>query len=90
MGIYWCAIDEYTKEKIEPPLNFCIKSPGIFHPANPFAGMVMMMNSFGYTFELINDADWEGPYYSNEYKNITDEVYKKYLEYFPYINMVKS
>jgi hypothetical protein len=83
MGIYWCAIDEHRKEKIEPPLDFSIKAPGFFHPNSPFPGMVMMMNYFGGNFTLINDADWEGPYYSDEYKDITQEVYEKYIKYFP-------
>lgn len=82
MGIYWCVIDEKTKEKFSPPGKFSIKSPGIFHPISPFPGMVMMMNSYGYNFELINDSDWEGPYYSSDYKDITDKVYQMYIEQF--------
>lgn len=84
MGIYWCAIDEKRKEKIEPPLDFSIKTPGIFHPTSPFPGMVMMMNSFGFNFQLINDAGMEDEYYSDEYKDITDEVYQKYLSFWPW------
>lgn len=84
MGIYWCVIDDYKKQKFEPPLHFSIKSPGIFHPTSPFPGMVMMMNYFGNNFYLINDAHCEGPYYQKEYEDITNEVYKKYLEYFPW------
>ncbi len=84
MGIYWCAIDLHSKKKIEPPLDFSIKSPGFFHPNSPFPGMVMMMNSFGHQFEIINDSDCQGPYYDDKYENITEEVYKKYLDYFPW------
>jgi hypothetical protein len=82
MGIYWCAIDEYRKEKIKPPANFSNKSPGLFHPNSPFPGIVIMMNTFGNNFEIINDSDWEGPYYDNSYEDITEKVYKKYLDYF--------
>lgn len=82
MGIYWAAVDYDEKEIIHPPGDFCIKIPGIFHPDNPFPGMVIMMNTFGYNFEMINDCDWEGPYYSEQFKDITDQVYEKYLTYF--------
>ncbi len=83
MGIYWCAIDKYEKEKINPPKDFSIKTPGLFHPKSPFPGMVMMKNAYGFNFQLVNDSDWEGPYYDDQYKDITEEVYAQYLEKFP-------
>ncbi|MFI0477793.1 MAG: hypothetical protein ACH349_01520 [Candidatus Rhabdochlamydia sp.] len=83
MGIYWCAMDEERKEQFEPPKDFSNKTPGIFHPHSPFPNMVMMMNSFGCRFELVNDCD-EDRYYDVSYKDITEEVYKKYLDYFPW------
>ncbi len=84
MGIYYCAIDEKSKERINPPKGFSVKSPGIFHPTNPFPNMIVMMNLYGYSFKIINDGDWEGPFYNSEYKDITDDVYKKYLDLFPW------
>lgn len=84
MGIYWCAIDENSKEKIMVPLEFNNKIPGLFHPSSPFSGMVIMMNSYGHNFMLINDCDWEGPYYDDSYKDVTMDVYKRYIEYFPW------
>ncbi len=83
MGIYWCAMDHKTKEKFEPPLDFSIKSPGIFHPTSPFPNMIIMMNSFGANFELVNDC-CEHIYYDEKYKDITDQVYQKLLDYFPF------
>jgi hypothetical protein len=83
MGIYWYAIDFDSNEKITPPKDFSINTPGIFHPTNPFPNMVMMMNSLGSRFELINDCN-ENIYSDAEYKDITDEVYFRYLQYFPW------
>lgn len=83
MGIYYCVIDSQAKKRFEPPRDFSIKEPGIFHPTNPFPNMVMMMNSFGYNFRLCNDTGDE-EYYRNDCEDITDEVYEKYLSYFPW------
>lgn len=82
MGIYWCSVDDHLKQRIEPPRGFSIKSPGIFHPRSPFPGMVMMMNSRGNNFELINDGGWDERYY--EYIDITEIVYQEYLQEFPW------
>lgn len=85
MGIYYCAADENTKEMFDSPKNFSIKFPGIFHPTNPFSNMVVMMNSMGYNFEIFNDCGHHGPYAVDaEYKDITDEVYEKYINFFPW------
>lgn len=86
MGIYYCACDKDAKEYFESPKDFSIKHPGIFHPTNPFANMFLMMNAHSPDFEIINDSGWYGPYgdHSEEYKNITEEVYAKYLEYYPW------
>ncbi len=79
MGIYWCAVDDESKERISPPDSYNDKTPGLYHPSNPFPGMVIMKNSQGYNFELVNDGGWDERFYSDEYKDITDEVYKEYL-----------
>ena len=50
MGIYYYAVDENEKKQIWPPEKFANKSPGVFHPKNPFPGMVVMMNTRGYNF----------------------------------------
>lgn len=83
MGIYWCAMDHNRKLKFESPLHFGIKTPGIFHPTTPFPGMFVMKNSQYFDFELVNDCS-EEIYYADGYKDITEEVYKEYLEYFPW------
>lgn len=79
MGIYWCAVDDKQKQRIEPPNGYANKTPALYHPENPFSGMVIMKNSQGYNFELVNDGGWNNSYYSDEYKDITDDVYKEYL-----------
>ncbi len=80
MGIYWCAVDDNEKKRIFPPDGFAIKTPGLYHPSNPFPGMVIMMNSRGYNFELVNDGGWDERFYSKEYEDITEKVFKEYLE----------
>ena len=81
MGIYWCAVDRDRKEKFEAPCEFSITSPGIFHPDSPFPGMLVMMNSLGYNFELVNDGGWDESFYSADIKDITEHVYQKYIKY---------
>lgn len=84
MGIYYCAICEETKEKFEPPKMFSIKSPGFFHPTSPFPGMFTMMNYLGYNYKIINDMVDDDLYYDDQYKDITNEVYERYLNWFPW------
>lgn len=79
MGIYYFAVDRNEKLKIEPPDNFCIKSPGIFSPHNPFPHMVTMMNVYGHNFEITNDMVFE----EEGYKDITEEVYSQLKEKWP-------
>lgn len=80
MGIYWYAVDEQEKKQIWPPSYFANKSPGVFHPNNPFPGMVTMMNVKGYHYEIHNDFSCFHD--DDEYENITDQVYEEYKEYF--------
>jgi hypothetical protein len=44
--------------------------------------MVVMKNIQGYHFEIYPDSDWEFVY-SGERKDVTDEVYKELLVYWP-------
>jgi len=83
MGIYYCAVDWNEKKRIEPPRDFSIKAPGIFHPTNPFPNMVMMKNYQGYDFELLDDC---GAAYETacEFEDITEQVYKEFLDTFPF------
>lgn len=81
MGISYAAVDNSRKEYFKPPKGFNNKIPGLYHPNNPFPGMMVMMNSFGYHFDIENDAAWDC-YYDKDYKDITEEVYAKYLEQF--------
>lgn len=83
MGIYWAAVDNTAKEYFESPEDFSIKSPGIFHPHNPFGCMVVMKNMLGGNFEIENDGQWDC-YYSKGYKDITKEVYQEFLKWFPW------
>lgn len=80
MGIYYAAVDWHEKKRIEPPKGKSIKSPGIFHPKNPFPQMVIMMNSNGYDFSIENDFSTN---YYEGIMDITEEVYAEYLSIFP-------
>lgn len=81
MGIYYYAVDKENKEYFSAPNHFSIKSPGIYHPDNPFPHMLVMKNIQGWEFQIFNDCGNEIPT-SNNYKDITDEVYKEYLRVF--------
>jgi hypothetical protein len=80
MGIYYSAVDWQNKKQFQSPEGFSIKSPGIFHPNNPFPAMVMMKNYQGYNFELVNDMSHEYEI-SCSFEDITQDVYKEYLSY---------
>jgi|ERR1700679_323863 len=82
MGIYYAAVDRQAKKRLESPEGYSIKSPGIYHPHNPFPHMVVMKNSQGWDFEIINDWGSGDAYYSSEYEDITEQVFKEYLDTF--------
>lgn len=75
MGIYYFAVDEGAKEKIEPPKGHPIKFPGIVHPMNPFSNMVVMKNALGSHFEIVNDMTYE----EEGLKDITEQAYADFL-----------
>jgi len=77
MGIYYYAVDRATKQYFSSPDDWSIKSPGIYHPDNPFPGMVVMMNVRGYNFEIWNDYHYDIPP-EDGYKDVTDEIYQEY------------
>jgi len=81
MGIYYYAVDQYAKKYFSPPKDFANKNPGIFHPENPFPGMVVMMNIRGYHFNIWNDCANDIPP-DSDYEDVTEIVYKEYLEMF--------
>ncbi len=54
LGIYYAAIDVIEKKIIHPPEGYGCKTPSIYHPKNPFSGMVIMMNCRGYDFERMS------------------------------------
>jgi hypothetical protein len=89
MGIYYMAMDHKKKQKIEPPGDFSIKSPGIFHPHNPFPNMVIMANALGNNFEIVNDCD-ENTYYADGYEDKTDYFYDMLKRYFPNYDFDKA
>lgn len=80
MGIYWLAVDERENLVIYPPNKFSIKTPCLFHYKNPFSVMIIMKNTQGYNFEITNDMKFE---ITDEYKDVTDEVFEEYLSIFP-------
>lgn len=82
MGIYYLAYDEREKTIIEPPGKFANKSPGIYHPENPFPSMIIMKNIHGYHYEITNDYC---AFYEEccTWKNVTDEVYQELLKIYP-------
>ncbi len=82
MGIYYYAVDMSNKEYFSPPDGWSIKSPGIFHPENPFPGMVVMMNVRGYHFEIWNDCGNDIPP-EEGYRDVTEEVYTEYCRIWP-------
>ncbi len=82
MALYWKAVDPRDKKQFASPREFAIKTPGLYHPKNPFPGMVIMMNSRGYRFELAHDDDDQGLYFK-DYPDITEEVYQDYLREWP-------
>lgn len=79
MAAYYFAVCDETKEKFEPPLDFANKSPGFFHPENPFPGMFVMKLSCGCNFVLTNDCIETDRLL---YADITEEVYAQYLQTF--------
>jgi hypothetical protein len=82
MGVYYYAVDTSAKEYFSSPSYYAIKSPGVYHPENPFPGMVIMMNIKGYSFEIWNDAADDIPP-GSDYKDVTEEVYQEYLRIWP-------
>ncbi len=79
MGIYHFAVDHGLNQIINPPASYADKSPGVFHPNSPFPGMVIMMNSRGYNFEMVTDYSYQ---ISDDSEDITDKVYAEYKETF--------
>lgn len=80
MGIYYFAVDEGAKQKIEPLRKYANKFPGIVHPHNPFSQMVTMKNCMGSHFEIVNDMNYE----EDGLEDITEQVYQRFLEIFPW------
>ena len=79
MAAYWAAIDFKKGLILHPPGNCACKYPGFYHPLSPFPGMVMMKNSQGYEFVIVNDdsyttfyGDWSetDSVYCLEYKEM--------------------
>lgn len=89
MGIYYKAMDHKKNETIEPPLDFSIKFPGICHPHNPFPNMVILANSLGGNFEIVNDCDDE-TYYADGYKDVTDYYFEMLCNYWPDYDFKKA
>jgi len=84
MGIYYAAVDWDAKELIEVPEPFSCKNPGIYHPRNPFSNIVIMKNLRGSNFVIENDTKSVCYYDHDDLKDITEEVYKEFLETYPW------
>ena len=81
MGIYYYAVDYCNKQYFSSPGKYSIKSPGIYHPNNPFPHMVIMKNIQGFHFQILNDMSNDIPP-SNDYEDVTDKVYAEYVDKF--------
>ena len=81
MGIYYYAVDENRKEYFSAPRGHSIKNPEIYNPNNPFPNMLLMMNFNGCNFEIVDDTSNDIPP-SDDYKDITEDTYKKYMSIF--------
>lgn len=81
MGIYYYAVDTVNKQFFSAPEGFSLKSPGCYHPENPFPGMLVMMCVRGYHFEMWNDCGNDIPP-DSEYEDVTKEVYLEYKKVF--------
>lgn len=82
MGIYYYAVDTLAKLYFGAPVNYSDKSPGIYHPNNPFPHMLVMKNIQGYFFEVWNDCSNDIPP-DDDYVDVTEKVYKEYLDEWP-------
>lgn len=82
MGIYYSAVNTQDKTYFGPPGGFANKQPGIYHPNNPFPGMLVMKLIQGYTFEIYNDCGYS-PLDDGGYKDITEQVYAQYVKQWP-------
>lgn len=80
MGIYYFAVDYSNRQQIWPPDKFDVKSPGIYHPHNPFPNMVSMMNQRGSHFDIINDVS---SIEEHEFEDVTNQVYKELKKEWP-------
>ena len=82
MGIYYYAVDSQDKSFFAPPGSFNNKTPGLYAKGNPFPSMVIMRNSRGYNYEIVNDM---GSFYEEfcTWKDVTEEVYKELLNTLP-------
>lgn len=82
MATYYYAVDEQNKTHFSAPIDYSIKSPGIYHPENPFPAMVVMKNSQGYHYEIWDDCV---AFYEEfcTWKDVTKEVYDELLMVWP-------
>ena len=81
MAIYYYAVDKNRKQYFSAPRSYAYKSPGIYHPENPFPHMVIMKNIKGCCFDILDDCSNDIPP-GKGYQDITEEVYLEYLESF--------
>lgn len=79
MSTYWCAIDIDKKLFIQSPDGVSLKFPYFIAIGNPFPAMVMMKNMNG-EFNFILTNEHNDLLYDGNFYDITDEVYREYLE----------
>lgn len=78
MGIYWFAVDYDNKLQMWAPKNWSDKC--IYWPTHPLPGMIVMKNTQGYDFTVVNDVS---TYEEHEFEDVTDTVYQEWKEKFP-------
>ena len=82
MGIYYYAVDFEQKKLFSAPDGYGIKDPSVYHPENPFPGMLVMKLINERNFKIIADIEIEFED-TDDFEDITREVYEEYREYFP-------
>lgn len=89
MAIYYYAVDKSAKMYFSAPEGYAITAPGIYHPENLFPNMVVMMNVQGFNFDILNDCSNYIPE-TNEYTDVTEDVYKQYVSEFSDYHIIKG
>lgn len=84
MGVYYQVACDKHKERIDPGEidDLGIKEGPIAHPEHPFGPVVVfaMLHRWQASVRLVNDSSDDPGFF--EYENVTEEVLRKYNEYY--------